>query len=213
MEKVEKKSFLSRLLNFKGKTKSDGKRLYSNTKQTTTKIKLALLDLLNTKDLSQVNITNLVKVAGVYRATFYLHYKSLNDVVEDIERDVVDCYDSIKEQMEDVDIYNNIDILIDKIGEYIKIDKKYLYIIINTNCFNRITLKLKEILNEILLSNFIKFGHIKDDDNQMLLNISAFTGGAVFMYRDWINGLDVEYDEVKKVVKQLSEKLLTKSSN
>ncbi|MFQ6723871.1 MAG: hypothetical protein ACLRFE_00870, partial [Clostridia bacterium] len=99
MEKSEKKSFLSRLLNLKNKTKSDGKRLYSNTKQTTTKIKLALLDLLNNKDLSRINITNLVKVAGVYRATFYLHYKSLNDVINDIEKDVIDCYEDIKSQM------------------------------------------------------------------------------------------------------------------
>ncbi len=211
MEKNEKKSFLSRLLSFKSKTKSDGKRLYSNTKQTTTKIKLALLDLLNTKELSQINITNLVKVAGVYRATFYLHYKSLNDVILDIERDVVDCYDGIKEQMEDIDIYNNMNVLIDKIGEYIKIDKKYLRMIINTNCFNRITLRLKEILTEILISNFTNFGHMQDDN--LLLNISAFAGGVVFVFRDWISGLDVEYDEVNKVVKQLSEKLLEKSSN
>lgn len=210
MEKVEKKSFLSRLLNFKGKTKSDGKRLYSNTKQTTTKIKLALLDLLNTKKLSQINITNLVKVAGVYRATFYLHYKSLNDVVEDIERDVVDCYDSIKAQMEEIDIYNNMDILIDKVGEYIKIDRKYLRMIISANCFNRISLKLREILNEILVSNFTKFGHFEDNDKQMMLNIGAFTGGAVFMYRDWINGLDVEYDVVDKSIKQLSKQLIKK---
>ena len=212
MEKTEKKSFLSRLLNFKGKTKSDGKRLYSNTKKTTTKIKLALLELLNTKELSQINITNLVKIAGVYRATFYLHYKSLNDVILDIERDVVECYNSIKECMQEIDLYNNMDALIEKIGEYVKIDKKYLRIIINTNCFNRITLRLRELLNEILIDNFTKFNHLNKDAN-ILLSISTFTGGFVFAYRDWVNDLDVEFEVLEKYIKNLSKILLKKSNN
>lgn len=209
MEKTEKKSFLSRLLNFKGKTKSDGTRLYSNTKQTTTKIKLALLDLLNSKQLSQINITNLVKVAGVYRATFYLHYKSLNDVVLDIERDVIACYDNIKTQIEDIDIYNNMDMLIEKIGEYIQIDKKYLSIIINANCFSRITLKLRQLLNDIIVTNFKKFGHI-ENEKECLLDVSVFTGGVVFAYRDWINSLDIEFEILEDYIKNLSKQLFKK---
>ena len=207
MDKSEKKSFLSRLLNLKPKTNTNGKRLYSNTKQTTTKIKLALLDLLNNKPLSQINITNLVKVAGVYRATFYLHYKSLSDVILDIETDVVDCYQDVETQMQDVDIFSNMEMLINKIGEYIKIDCKYLHMIINTNCFNRITLKLREILNEMLISNFIKFGHLSRQDDECMLNISVFSGGVVFAIRDWVNNLDVDYSVLEDYIKNLSKKL------
>lgn len=206
MEKSEKKSFLSRLLNFKPKTKEDGKRLYSNTKQTTTKIKLALLDLLNSKDLSQINITNLVKVAGVYRATFYLHYKSLNDVVKDIELDVCDCYEMLKGQFEDIDLYNNIEILIDKINEYVKIDKKYLASIINAKCFTRITLNLKELLCNTIIDNFTRFGH--KCDAGFLLKLSSFSGGLIFVYRDWISSLDIEFDMVDKFVKNWAKQIL-----
>lgn len=206
MEKIEKKSFLSRLLNFKSKNKTDGKRLYSNTQQTTNKIKLALLDLLSNNELSKVNITQLVKVAGVYRATFYLHYKSLNDVLLDIERDVCECYNAIKDQMEEVDLYNNIEILIDKITEYLNIDKKYLAIIINTKCFSRITLKLREMLREIITDNFTKFGHIKND--QDLLNVSSFTGAIVFVYRDWIDGLQLDVNNIKKYIIELKKQII-----
>ncbi|MBQ3502782.1 MAG: TetR/AcrR family transcriptional regulator [Clostridia bacterium] len=209
MEKVEKKSFWSRLLG-RGTKPTEGKTLYSNTKQTSTKIKLALLELLNDKELSQINITNLVKVAGIYRATFYLHYKSLNDVILDIEKDVYECYNTLKEQMQEIDLYNNMSMLIEKIGEYINIDKKYLQVIINTNCFNRITLKLKELLYECVVNSFVKFGHMSDD-SEFLLNISMFTGGLVFAYRDWINCLDMKFDVlqnyIKKVASQLFEKI------
>ena len=207
MEKSEKKSFLSRILGKANKTKTDGKRLYNNTKQTTTKIKLALLDLLQSKDLSQISITNLVKVAGIYRATFYLHYRGLNNVIDDIEQDVYECYENIKLQMQDIDLYNNIEILISKICEYISIDKKYLNIIINTNCFNRITLKLRELLFDILMDNFTRFGHISNSSS-MLLDIGIYTSSVVFAFRDFINNLDIEIDDIKNKLNKLYNTLI-----
>lgn len=185
-------------------------RLYGDTKKTTTKIKLALLELLNEREPSKINITDLVKVAGIYRATFYLHYKSLNDVIEGIEKDVYECYNSIKHEMENVDIYDNMSILIDKIGEYIKLDKKYLKTIINTNCFNRITLRLKELLDEIVISNLCKYEHNIDGD-EFSLNISMFTGGLVFAYRDWINNPDMEFHVLENYIKKISKKIFKNS--
>ncbi|MBQ7880360.1 MAG: hypothetical protein IJ358_00760 [Clostridia bacterium] len=212
MEKVEKKSFWSRILPKGNKTESTGKRLYSNTKQTTTKIKRTLLELLSEKELSQISITHLVKLAGIYRATFYLHYKSLNDVIADIEKDVYNCYDSIRLQFEDIDIYNNMSVLIEAIGENVQIDKKYLNVIINTKCFNRITLNLKELLYDILVRNFNKFAHMRTDD-EFMLNISMFTGGLVFAYRDWINSLDMKFSVLENYIKKISKQLFEKSDN
>lgn len=210
MDKSEKKSFFSRLLNFKNKTNTQGKRLYSNSKQTTTKIKLALLDLLNNNEFSQINITNLVKVAGVYRATFYLHYKSLNDVLLDIERDVVEGYEAIRQQMKEVDLYENINVLIDKIEEYINIDKKYLGMIINADCFSRTIIKLRKMFNDVIISNFIKFGHIEQGD-QLCLGVNAFTGGVVFILRDWIENENFEFKHVRNCINKLAICLLNKN--
>jgi len=211
MKKTEKRSIFSKLFGKSNKVEPSN-HLYTNTTKTTTKIKLALLELLSEKDLSKINITDLVKVAGIYRATFYLHYKNLNDVILDIEQDVQDCYNTIREKVENVDIYNNIQILIETIGDYIQIDKKYLKIIINTRCFNRITLKLKELLNEIIINNFTKFGHIQDD-HKFILNISMFTGGLVFTYRDWINSMDMEFEVLQNYIKKVSKQLFEKADN
>jgi len=212
MKRTDKKSFWGRFLGKNAKEQEATKRLYGNTKQTTTKIKLTLLDLLTEKELSKISITELVKVAGIYRATFYLHYKSLNDVILDIENDIYNCYNTIREQVENIDIYNNMSILIDMIGEYIQLDRKYLKVIINTNCFNRITLTLKELLYEIVVDNFTKFGHMRLDD-EFMLNISMFTGGLVFAYRDWINRLDMKFEVLEKYVKNVSDHIFKKSNN
>ncbi len=209
MKNVEKKSLFGELFGKDNKAMAE-ERLYSNPQNTTNKIKLALLELLGQRELAKINITDLVKVAGIYRATFYLHYKNLNDVILSIEQDVQDCYNTLKGKVANIDLYNNMSVLVETIGEYIKVDKKYLKIIINTQCFNRITLKLKELLHEILIDNFTKFGHMKYD-NEFKLNISMFTGGLVFAYRDWINDRDMEFDELENCIKKIGKSLFNKN--
>ena len=125
MEKIEKKSFWSKILG-KGRNAEAKKGLYSNPKQAITKIKLALLDLLSEKEIANINVTHLVKVAGVYRATFYLHFKNLNDVVNDIQKDIYNCYNTIREQAENVDIISNITQFFDIMKEYVAIEKRYV---------------------------------------------------------------------------------------
>lgn len=50
-------------------------------------IKEALLHLLRTKPLSKIKISELCEKSGVNRATFYRHYKTLQDVLHEIAID------------------------------------------------------------------------------------------------------------------------------
>ena len=133
-----------------------------------------------------------------------MHYKNLNDVILSIEDDIYNCYDNIRKKIENIDIYNNLNILIETIGENIQLDKKYLKSIINTQCFTRVTLKLKELLNDALCENFVKFGH-KQLTDEFMLNVSMFTGGLVFVYRDWINNANMDFKVLEQYVKKIGK--------
>lgn len=50
-------------------------------------LKDALIELLYTKDISEVTVTELCKRADVNRSTFYSHYETLTHVLDDIEKD------------------------------------------------------------------------------------------------------------------------------
>lgn len=50
-------------------------------------IKESLLDLLNTKPLSKIKISELCEKSGVNRATFYRHYKTLQEVLHETALD------------------------------------------------------------------------------------------------------------------------------
>ncbi len=52
-------------------------------------LKDALVSLLTEKDFEKINISELCRVAGINRATFYKHYTTPHDIVIDIENDII----------------------------------------------------------------------------------------------------------------------------
>ena len=57
--------------------------------KTKNKLKTALVSLLQTKKIDEVSILELTELANINRKTFYLHYKSIPDVLKDIENSVI----------------------------------------------------------------------------------------------------------------------------
>lgn len=53
-------------------------------------ISRALLDLLKTKELESVTITEIINASGVSRATFYRNFKDKHDVLYEVERYIID---------------------------------------------------------------------------------------------------------------------------
>ncbi|MGI6217313.1 MAG: TetR/AcrR family transcriptional regulator [Coriobacteriales bacterium] len=49
-----------------------------------------MIELLSEKSLDQISVNNLTKLAGLNRGTFYLHYRSISDMMEKITGEIVD---------------------------------------------------------------------------------------------------------------------------
>ena len=56
----------------------------------------ALINLLDKKDIKYITVKEICEKAGVNRSTFYLHYESINDLVEEamdyVNKKFVDCF-------------------------------------------------------------------------------------------------------------------------
>ena len=64
-------------------------------KKTKEAVSRALLDLLRKKYLSQITVSELCKAAGVNRNTFYAHYHTPVEVVEDVTAALLDDFDAL----------------------------------------------------------------------------------------------------------------------
>ena len=52
-------------------------------------IKLALFKMLKTTDMDSISITALTKLAGINRNSFYTHYTSIYNIIDDINCDIL----------------------------------------------------------------------------------------------------------------------------
>ena len=73
-------------------------------KESKRKIEKALIELLQTKELSEINVTELVKKAQINRSTFYVNYLDIYDLADQIKQkmfeDLLELYkeESIKKE-------------------------------------------------------------------------------------------------------------------
>lgn len=59
---------------------------------TAKKMNLALIALLKKKPLEYITVSELCKTAGVHRSTFYLHYETIGDLLEETTRYMLDDF-------------------------------------------------------------------------------------------------------------------------
>lgn len=62
---------------------------YRNSVRSRRLICNALLELLDEKPLEKITVTDIAKRADVNRGTFYLHYNSVNDVVDELQETLI----------------------------------------------------------------------------------------------------------------------------
>ena len=67
-------------------------------------IRCALLSLLNQKDASQINVSELTEKAQISRKTFYLHYASVDEALQELENEIEGW---VMAQLTQSDIWDN----------------------------------------------------------------------------------------------------------
>ena len=60
----------------------------SRSRETRERLKEALLRLLARRDILDVTVSRLCQEAGVNRSTFYSHYDSIGDLMEELEQEI-----------------------------------------------------------------------------------------------------------------------------
>lgn len=65
------------------------------TIRTTRKLQKALIELLMQKPINHISVCQLCQTAEVNRSTFYVYYKGIDELMEEIEQDAMECIEEI----------------------------------------------------------------------------------------------------------------------
>lgn len=163
-------------------------------KNTTKSIKQALFRLLEEKPLSKITVTELCREAGVNRATFYLHYTDIYDLLDKIELSYVE---EMRENNTRLGIDGKVDFL--WIVELIKRHSDFYRITFMNNIHTRF---MDEFHNELRTHYFKIFEN--RTTNEHMYTFEFLRGGVDFVIAKWINsGMKESTTEIARILREL----------
>ena len=174
--------------------------------KTKQKIREAFAELLKEKnELSNMTVTELVKLADITRSTFYTHYDSIYDVAKDLQDETLELI-SIYDK--DIRSINDLDKYIDRVIKNLK-DNEDMY---RTLLRSREPLLFIEKLSNMINKRLIDFNMFVETNYSDLI-VTFFTYGCVNLFvRYFMGDLKCSLDDIGEFIKGMVKELLTSKS-
>ena len=158
-------------------------------------LKEALIQLLGKKDIQKVSISELCEKAGINRATFYRHYETPRNLLEDIGKDLFyEMLDNLvpPKTLEDFERY------IEEMCTYLYENADLIRILIRCSSDQEVFRYIREIY-ALLLKEYEKAGVVLDmDPDSIRFMTTYFGGGGYFLLREWLT------EDIQKTPKEIA---------
>lgn len=167
-------------------------------------IKQAFMQLCKDNVASQITVSKLASKAQINRTTFYLHYQSVNDVMQDIDNDLKVRISSYVDAI-DIDAvyescYATFTRLTDKLNENVPL-RNYIF----DSCSSSAVLnKLKKVITEKTISAIIEV-YPSLTYEQLKFPSTFLIAGIADTYAEWTHSdKSVTLDELIKILSKLT---------
>lgn len=169
-------------------------------KITHTKIKRAVTVLIRSKSISDISITEIVKLAGISRNTFYLHFSSIFEVLDEITDEVIancttifvkysyndlliDCYPLVSELFS---VYSNNKYLTDNV----------LFSPYGNNFIQKFSVSLTDTIYSSFISRY-------NNNYKIAYRISFVVSGILGVFYKWV--IDGKPINIEEMIQNISE--------
>lgn len=181
------------------------KQEYKSSIRSKSFIKHALIKLLSQKNLDRITVTEVIETSGISRGTFYSHYKSLDEVIDQI---VDDEFNKITKLIGDnCEIYfdpDNILMVVSTIFDYIGDDKDYYVGIINYKpLFDSVMAKISGKYQDEAFRVIKEKCVIQNDDEANYILVYTM-GGIIYEILKWAkDGTDLNAEMVVNIIRAM----------
>lgn len=147
-------------------------------------IKAALFKIMEEKDISSITISELTEKANINRRTFYTHYRSITDILDEIEGDLVQALTELMRNFDVKEYRTSTYNLFMGLNDLISGEFDYYFQLVRVDMRGMLISRLKHVIKETtdkLLAQICR----RTDDISM---ISSFIVGGFFnSYLEWHN--------------------------
>ena len=161
------------------------KQEYKNSKLSKKKIASAYLKLF-IENPASLNVTEIVKNAGINRGTFYLHFENIKAVDEYIENELAQNFKDLEEEFREIQVDLTPEIILHKLNEILLKDLEFYKLIINAGSSSLME-RIKNIILVAISNNFMIMRYVTNYERFKVV-IQYVVGGGIDTYINWLNG-------------------------
>lgn len=160
------------------------------------------MKLLSRKELNDITVTELCKTAGVDRKTFYHHYKSIADIPEEIERQVIS---DIQQVFNQATKPPDVPFLFKQLLQCLESGIHFPEVLFTKSAAEQFSLHLGLTMIDLLKDRFL--AETKLDPVTFTVRARYITGGVIAVYLEWFrSGKTIPRDELADRMGELVER-------
>ena len=153
---------------------------YENAKQTKQKLKKIFVMQATEHGITSVSVNTIIKIAGINRSTFYIHYHNLAELILDIEKDVLKRFERHLKQAQITTKQEFVNVVCDIAQQH----ASKIRFVVDCNCFCNMLNHTRD-----LLAKYIE-PLVKPDENK--ITSTYISSGVVNVLRHCtLNNIDV----------------------
>lgn len=170
------------------------KQEYKNSKLSKKKIASAYLKLL-IENPENLNVTEIVKNAGINRGTFYLHFENIKAVDEFIQGELALKFKDLEEEFREIPVDITPETILNKLNEILLNDIEFYKLIIKAGSSSLME-KIKNIILVAISNNFMIMRYVSNYERFKVV-VQYVVGGSIDTYINWLNGnIDCTLEEL-----------------
>ncbi|MGM0214211.1 TetR/AcrR family transcriptional regulator [Enterococcus sp. AZ109] len=160
----------------------------------------AFIELLKAKPLNKITISELSEKADLGRGTFYLHYKDIYDLYEQLEHELYDELVELFDQFAPYDTSLSMQSVTEAITGYIEGKKELFLLLIQSNANGNVLYKIKEIFKEKVLQDECYQQISPYEQIEALFIVSGMLG----VLEEWLTSdLELSMEQVSELLHRL----------
>ena len=179
-----------------------GKKQDARVRYTKMVIKSSLMELMQAKPVAKITVTEICERAGINRATFYAHYNDPTDLLQSIERELIDDISDMTRPSiaaRGGDLKESLT----EIVEYIKKNADVCRVLLSSSGDTGFQNKVVDMVEKQFIDHWRSLGTTSVEDAEYIYTFIAI--GSVGVIRKWLDAGTVKPSaEIADIIIKLS---------
>ena len=183
-----------------------GETLDRRIRKTRRVIRQCLTELLKTKRIQDITVREISEKADINRGTFYLHYRDIFDLMEQIENELLEELEDVLNHFKASDLLSNPALVFTRVFQLVKENSDMVSILIGQNGDINFVNRLKDIVREKCLKDWME---VFRSGNAAAFDafFSFIVSGCIGLVQYW---LQTGLKETPEQMAKLTEHIITK---